>query len=240
MKARIPARLNIRTKKPDFPGSSGNECYSDPVLKDPDFYLTCATIIPVLFVALAVEKGPYEAVIRAWRKAQSASINFEQTALRASQAMIKVAGEIMAVAEQDAVAATGREASTEPPPQRWEKVRAVGSAIGATVIAPLLSLFAAAIVWAGAFGEGMAVYVLYKGSDSPGDRQLVLIATLFLVGAVTIGPFLAYMRGTLETFISSLRSEARLVQAYFSLLKESASLVESALKQKPKNKETPE
>jgi hypothetical protein len=211
-----------------------------PVLKDSDFYVTCATVIPVLFVALAVEKGPYEAVIRAWRKAQSASVNFEQTALRASQAIIRAAGEIMEIAEQDAVIATGQEAGTEPSSRRWQKMHAAGTAIGATVIAPFLSLFAAAIVWAGAFGEGMAVYVLYKGSDSPGDRQLVLIATLFMVGAVTIGPFLTYMRGTLETFISSLRSEARLVQAYFSLLKESVSLMESALKQKPKNKETPE
>lgn len=46
-------------------------CHSGPVAKNfsPDFYVTCATVIPVFFLAVAVQGRAYESVLRAiWRR----------------------------------------------------------------------------------------------------------------------------------------------------------------------------
>ena len=43
------------------------ECHSDLMTKHfpSDFYVTCATVIPVLFVAIAVQRGPYKLFLQA-------------------------------------------------------------------------------------------------------------------------------------------------------------------------------
>ena len=43
------------------------ECHSDLMTKHfpSDFYVTCATVIPVLFVAIAVQRGPYKIFLQA-------------------------------------------------------------------------------------------------------------------------------------------------------------------------------
>jgi hypothetical protein len=213
------------------------------VLKDSDFYVTCATVIPVLFVALAVEKGPFEAVIRAWQKTRDTGRNFELTTLSATQAMLKALAKIAPTIDLGALPAqvetAGTAAGAADQSGTWRRVRAIGAEFGATVIAPFLALFAIAIVLAGTGGEGLAVYVLYQGVDSAGERQWVLIATLFMVAAVAVGPLLAYLRSLLESIFSGLKSEARTAQIYFSLLRDSISLLESALKQKSHDTETP-
>jgi hypothetical protein len=41
---------------------------------DTDFYVTCATVIPVLFLALALQGRPYDSLIRAnWKAARTSS-----------------------------------------------------------------------------------------------------------------------------------------------------------------------
>jgi hypothetical protein len=160
-------------------------------------------------VALAVEKGPFEAVIAAWQKTRITGRSVELTTLSAAQAMLMALAKIAPTIDlgalpehfetaESAAGAAGKSGS-------WRRVRA----FGASFIAPFLAIFAIAIVLAGTGGEGLAVYVLYQGSDSPDERQWVLIATLFMVAAVAVGPLLAYLRSLLESIFSGLKSEAR-------------------------------
>jgi len=48
-------------------------CRSCDVAKsfDPDFYITCATVIPVRFIAVAVQGGPCESLLRAWQEVET-------------------------------------------------------------------------------------------------------------------------------------------------------------------------
>jgi hypothetical protein len=155
------------------------------------------------------------------------------------RALAKIAPTIDLGALPAKVETAGAAAGAADQSGTWRRARAIGAAFGAGIIAPFLAFFAIAIVLAGTGGEGLAVYVLYQGADSPSERQLVLIATLFMVAAVAVGPLLAYLRSFLESIFSGLKSEARTVQIYFSLLRDSVSLLESALKQKSHDTETP-
>jgi hypothetical protein len=201
----------------------------------PDFYVTCATVIPVLFVFLAVEKGPYGSVLQSWRKMQESSLNFQLTTLNASRSVIKRLAGITAATEQD-VSAEKEEVTRQPTSanassRHMKIVRDAGTVIGGIFVVPFLLVLAGAIVWAGAIGEGLAIYVLYQWSDSPQDRLLVLVATLIMVGTVAIGPFLAYLRGYLEFILSVIKFQVRVLRFMFSLAKEIGPQLDSAVEQ---------
>jgi hypothetical protein len=61
------------------------------------------------------------------------------------------------------------------------------------MIVPLVVILLVSVTACG-LGEGLALYVLYRGSESIGDRRDVLVATLFLVAVVLAGPFLVGAR----------------------------------------------
>jgi len=145
-----------------------------------DFYVTCATVIPVLFLAVAVQGRAYERVLRT---ANSASAYFVRS-------MISLVWPLFA-----------RVLGVSRPPERhrspWHGPRMILAGITFT----LLQGAAMIILLAGGIGEGTAIYVLYRGSERMGDRYLVLLATLALAAAVFAGPLLAflwsYIRGPL-------------------------------------------
>ena len=159
-----------------------------------NFYITCATVIPVLFLAVAVQglppQVPYQSVLRAWRAVDHAGEITLAPVLSAALAVF---------AGQDTGAA---------PPKRWKWVRLAVAAVAAVflwVIASFLGLIALFIVLAGAVGEFMALYVLYQGSEQPGDRGLVLAATLVLGATVAADPVQAYIRRYLGSYVSRMK-----------------------------------
>jgi len=130
-------------------------CHSGFVAKNfnADFYVTCATVIPVLFLAVAVQGRAYESVLRAARMAAQARHG-----------------------------------------KRWTRQ------LGPVGIAVSLRLIAYAVVFAGGYGEFLALWALYLRSELRGMRASVLAATVALVVVVSAGPALAYlgMGDTLE------------------------------------------
>jgi hypothetical protein len=185
---------------------------------DSSFYVTCATVIPVLFLAVAVQGAvqgllPYEAVLRWWRVVGHARD-------RAQEAILEPAMDVLVV----------QYTNTAAPPKRWEWVRIAG-AVGESLflvliswvlvlISRFLALIAFAIVVAGAGGEFLALNVLYRGSQQSWERWFVLAATLVLVVAVAIGPVLAYVGHSLGAFVSRLKSYSVFLSQYVSLLKQ--------------------
>ena len=156
-----------------------------------NFYITCATVIPVLFIAAAVQglrPGPYQSVLQAWRWV----VHARETALAA------VLDEALAVFG-------GRDTHTAAPPKRWKGARAAVAFVFTGLISPYLALIALAIVSAGAGGEGLALYVLYRGSEQPGDRLFVLVATLVLGVTVVADPVQAYLRRFLGSYLFPLK-----------------------------------
>jgi hypothetical protein len=73
---------------------------------------------------------------------------------------------------------------------RWKGAREQLADLAATVLV-FIALF---IVLAGGLGEAVALFVLYQKSETPGDRVIVLSATLVLVAAVIAGPVVALGR----------------------------------------------
>lgn len=131
-------------------------CHSGPVAKNfsPDFYVTCATVIPVLFLAVAVQGRTYVNYASDF----SLSFAFDRNRdlwgawwlrdLIVARMLLAIAGSWLAVITAIAVAITC------------------------------------------ALGEGLAVYVLYQGSEPTFARPLVLVATLLLMVIAFAGPFL--------------------------------------------------
>ena len=119
-----------------------------------DFYITCATVIPVLFLAVAVQGRAYEAVLRA--------------SLSAAQARLG---------------------------EQWTRQ------LTPLLKSRLLKFTAYAIVVAGGFGELVALLVLYRGYEHPGERTTVLAATLVLVAAVASGPIWASVQLRHELYV---------------------------------------
>ena len=156
-----------------------------------NFYITCATVIPVLFIAAAVQgmrPGPYQFILQAWRRVMHA----RETA-------------VAAFLDKALEAFAGRDAHTAAPPKRWKGTRAAAAYVFAGLVIPLLALIALAIVSAGAGGEGWALYVLYQGSEQPGDRLFVLVATLVLGATVVADPVQAYLRRFLGSYLFPLK-----------------------------------
>ncbi len=114
----------------------------------PEFYVTCATVIPVLFVAVAVEGRTYASLLKAAKGGKP---------LKPGQ--------------------------TEYP-WRWS-IRDVS-----------LMQLASFILFAGSLGEGLALYVLYRGAEWGNSRFWVLLATLLLVAACAARPMRAALSGS--------------------------------------------
>jgi hypothetical protein len=128
----------------------------------PDFYITCATVIPVLFLAVTVQ-GP------AWRWVLS---TFER-ADRYSNPILKRLLRLESAAQGG----------------RWTH-----ETLAELMTIPLVVIVLVSVTACG-LGEGLALYVLYRGSESMGDRRDVFVATLFLVATVLAGPLLVGARG---------------------------------------------
>jgi hypothetical protein len=200
---------------------------------DSDFYVTCATVIPVLFLAAAVQMGSdetiYESIVKTWRKTDQAAgppiaLRVGHASLSTLQKALQVLGD--ATDAGQAAVQEAQQAPLEVPPtaqaaepaKRWRRMRVAA----ATVASMFLPLIASAIVFAGAVGEVMAIYVLYKGSEQPEQRQLVFGATVVLVAAVAARPFLTFMLLVFHPIIS-------LPKQYFSLIKEAFLLLKRAV-----------
>jgi hypothetical protein len=192
---------------------------------DVDFYVTCATVIPVLFLAVAVQGSAYASLLRAWQKTQRVSQEGSQAYLKVVQMALKdaQAGE-EAQAVEDAQAATqaaldagqaaldagqaaldAGQAAQEAQAGIWPILWTLTRGAGAAVVSPFLRALAAVILLAGAGGEGLALYVLYRESEQPGQRLLVLLATLSLVIAVVAGPLLAFLQHYFRQFLHWLK-----------------------------------
>lgn len=129
-----------------------------------DFYVTCATVIPVLFLALAVQGQAYGLVLRTSERAEGYSNT------------------------------TWRRGLGLQPPARQERPLQGAREMLAEIASLALWVIALLIVFAGGFGEGLALYALYRGSEPADARRWVLVATLVLVAAVVAGPLLAGAR----------------------------------------------
>jgi hypothetical protein len=137
-----------------------------------DFYVTCATVIPVLFLAVAVQGRTFESILRAYRTADQASA--EDIARRLRDAHSR------------------RERAKQVRQHRWSSARMKSS---------LSILTAFFIVGAGTVGEFIALLTLYRGSEVTTNQYLVasgrfivLVATLILVAAVAAGPIWASLQ----------------------------------------------
>jgi hypothetical protein len=107
-----------------------------------DFYVTSATVIPVLFLAVAVQGRVSEGVERSWMAMQ-------------------------------------RDPYASQPWMRWIKKWAL---VYLWFAVPVI------LVFSGFIGEFGALSALYRGSEDPGQRADVFIATLILVFIVALGP----------------------------------------------------
>jgi hypothetical protein len=135
------------------------------------FYSTVALLIPVLFLALAVQGNASEGIFGAlrgfWR------LNFRSIRRTVSRDI-----------------ASGR-------PTRAIKVIGWGSLSG--LAGGLMMSGAILIIFAGGFGELLAVYILYQGHDQSSTRIIVLLATMILIIAITVGAGVTFARTFLKT-----------------------------------------
>jgi hypothetical protein len=128
-----------------------------------DFYVTCATVIPVLFLARAVQaERSFPSYLRA----------FIGLGSRSSPSHIPD-GRGISAAQGFAM--------------RWPG--AVEAMERAAYV--FLAYVGLANVIAGGIGEALALQALYSRSDYPVTRVVVLVATLLLVVSVLTGPLLA-------------------------------------------------
>lgn len=117
-----------------------------PKTFEPDFYVVCATVIPVLFLAVAVQGNAYKSLLDNSLKARITKV--DDSWVHKLKARLR----------------------------GW-MLRQLGY-----------------YIWcAGALGETLALWVLYKDQEQGSDRQIVLWATIFLVFAVAMGPLNAYI-----------------------------------------------
>jgi hypothetical protein len=131
-----------------------------------DFYVTCATVIPVLFLAVAVQGRMYESVVRATRRADMTAFRYELM--------------------QNYLSGPGRDLSAPGRTRLLLRARA-----DLASVATLALLYVAALILiAGGAGEALALWILYRGSEVSGGRPVVLGSTLVLVAVVVTAPFL--------------------------------------------------
>lgn len=212
-------------------------CHSDLVSNtlDPDFYVTCATVIPVLFLAAAVQTGSddtiYDSIVKTWRKADQAAgppialraghatLNTLQKALQGVLEDAVDAGQAAVQEAQQAQLGVPPTAQAAEPTKRWRRMRIAA----ATVASVFLPAIASVIVFAGVIGEVVAIYVLYKGSEQPEQRQLVFVATVILVIAVAARPFLTFILLFFRPIISLPKQYFFLIREAFLVLKRAVS-----------------
>lgn len=132
----------------------------------PDFYVTCATVIPVLFLALVVqERGQvFESVLRTSRQADTYAARSRLRRKRRSE-------------------------SAPERPKRWHRTREELAGMAALA----LDVYAVFLVFTGTVGEGFALYVLYRESPLGAVRGFLFVATTLLAVTVAAGPFLAFV-----------------------------------------------
>jgi heme exporter protein D len=141
--------------------------HATPVLNTP-FYATAALLIPVLFLAIAVQGRAFRQVINA-------------------QGHVATGG-----------ARAARRALGQPSAAWLTELRKASAAMGrlapALIAVGLLDLAAILIIAAGSIGELLAVYALYQGHDDPGIRLTVLLSAALLTCVVIIEPVQARAR----------------------------------------------
>ena len=130
----------------------------------PDFYITCATVIPLLFLAVTLQGPAWGWILSASERAGSYSNPILRRFLR------------------------GKAAVRGDGPWQWTRTTLAELMTVGLVVVLLVSVTACGL------GEGLALCVLYRASDSAGDRRAVLMATLFLVAAVLAAPLLVGVR----------------------------------------------
>jgi formate hydrogenlyase subunit 3/multisubunit Na+/H+ antiporter MnhD subunit len=123
-----------------------------------DFYVTCASVIPVLFLAVSLQGSAWGSLRR-------------QT-----------------FGAADALERFGRSSPVR---------RIFTSVLVSTVGAALLIMFA------GGVGEFFALLALFGGSEFPGQRVIVFVATLILVAAVVVTSYMTFM-GTGQGFLKQV------------------------------------
>jgi hypothetical protein len=131
-----------------------------------DFYVTCATVIPVLFLAVAVQGRTFESIMRAYRTANQAFAEDMNRRLRYAQSK----------------GYSRREWAKQVRKHRWSSAKFKSD------FSIVTAFF---IVGAGVVGEFIALLALYRGSEVTYGRLLALLATLILVAAVAAGPIWA-------------------------------------------------
>lgn len=126
------------------------------------FYSTAALLMPVLFLAIAVQGNAFQQVISAPGRI-------------AADAAVTARGDLnqLKAARQDEILKLFTV---------WLKIEAVRIAVW------LLELAAYLIMAAGAIGELLAVYALYQGHDQPGFRLTVLLSAALLICGALIEP----------------------------------------------------
>jgi hypothetical protein len=136
----------------------------------PDFYTATATIIPVLFVAIAARGPTYQnALHQLWGRFKWAlrTIPPQKDLPAEYPELDNVVGNIAFVVGWTA----------------WGVV--------ITLIFALTLTLGIAIVIAGGYGELVAIYALYQGQAQATTAQIVLLATMFLVVLVVTAPAIA-------------------------------------------------
>jgi tetratricopeptide (TPR) repeat protein len=135
--------------------------HAAPVLNT-TFYATAALLIPVLFLAIAVQGNAFRQVINAPGRL-------------AADAAVTARGDLdqLDAARQNKILKLSAV---------WLKLEALRIAVW------FLELAAFLIMAAGAIGELLAVYALYQGHDQPGVGLTVLLSAALLTCAVIIEP----------------------------------------------------
>lgn len=165
------------------------------------FYATVATIIPVLFLVLAVQGGTYLNLLEATTRASE----------RWAEAAIGVFRGASDVIDDDVDGSPRR-------PRMMRAFRFMARAIGPFLRQTLLIstagygalLLAVLIVVLGTFGEGLAIYALAVQHAGPTAKFLVLVAAYFLLAAVAAYPII-FLARSLRRAVTT--SSTRLTEA---------------------------
>jgi hypothetical protein len=169
-----------------------------------DFYVAVATIIPVLFLALAFESHFIGNLLKAFLWAEDAWFD------RVVESLSRSASSLLSVLKKRL------ESPTETLPKRetglfgsltswlkgrWGQLQDVGMQIalfGGLVLAFTPALLAACIIVYGTASEVVAILVLYYQDSASWTGPFVVIGVIFLVVMVAITPAFAVVRTTVR------------------------------------------
>lgn len=157
-----------------------------------DFYVATVTVIPVLFLALAVQGPVYRKALRGtWRLTLYTSptwpsifVKFLDNLPRNNDGL-RAAGRILIMiwAAMITIAVF---------------ILVLARCIFAFALALVLT-FGIAIIAAGGYGELLGVYALYQAQGQHTTRIIVLLATMLLVVLVAAGPLVTYVLSAFST-----------------------------------------